>query len=77
MAIHPIHYAANFLDPKYQGKDLPQGFDIEGIVYIQKVAHKLLTSTEYNKVNMKNCVFSSNNYFILVTVLLLSTIALN
>lgn len=77
MAIHPIHYAANVLDPKYQGKDLPQGCDIEGIVYIQKVAHKLLTSIEYKKVYMNKCLFSSNNHFIHVTVLLLSTIVLN
>lgn len=62
MAIHPIHYAANVLDPKYQGKDLPQGCDVEGIVYIQRVAHKLLTSNEYNKVNMYN----SCKYFCIV-----------
>ena len=53
MAFHPIHYAANVLDPKYQGKDLLQGCDVEGIVYIQKVADKLLTPNEYNKVNIQ------------------------
>lgn len=53
MAICPIHYAANVLDPKYQGKDLPQGCDVEGIVYIQKVGDKLLTPNEYNKVNIQ------------------------
>ncbi|XP_022161007.1 uncharacterized protein LOC111027090 [Myzus persicae] len=60
MAIHPIHYAANVLDPKYQGKDLPQGCDIEGIVYIQKVAHKLLTSVEYKKIIIELAEYRSH-----------------
>ncbi|KAL4091842.1 hypothetical protein QTP88_026458 [Uroleucon formosanum] len=60
MTIHPIHYAANVLDPKYQGKDLPQGCDIEGIVYIQKVAHKLLTSIEYNKIIIELAEYRSH-----------------
>jgi hypothetical protein len=36
MTIHPINFAANLVDPNYQGKNLKYSYDVEGILYLKK-----------------------------------------
>jgi hypothetical protein len=36
IAIHPIHFSANLVNPNYQGKNLKDGYDVEGILYLKK-----------------------------------------
>lgn len=60
MAIHPVHFAANLVDPKYQGKNLKDGRDVEGILYIKKVAKVLLKAKDYDKVSKIDKIVQKN-----------------
>lgn len=63
MAIHPIHFAANLVDPNYQGKNLKDGCDVEGILFLKKVAKVLLKGNEYDKVSKIIKIIGENLFY--------------
>ncbi|KAE9542482.1 hypothetical protein AGLY_003343, partial [Aphis glycines] len=50
MAIHPIHFAANLIDPKYQGKNLKDGCDINNEIDARTWCNGICTNTQLSKV---------------------------
>ncbi|KAL4153898.1 hypothetical protein QTP88_001731 [Uroleucon formosanum] len=63
MAIHPIHFAADLVDLNYQGKNLKDGCDVEGILFLKKVAKVLLKDNEYDKIMIEVTEFCAHESF--------------